>query len=434
MKNSKQYAFRSLCLLSGVLSPVLLSGFALPARAQPAAQSMNDGLNAVIKKMREEKLSPQAAFDQGILTKKLLVMALGDTHIIDPGRPMWSPTQESTQFAAVVIEHFPEVLEDPLSLNQTAQARLAIYLMDRGDKRGPELMETIIDDMPRNGVDLTVLDTMLYRLSSYYHGKGEYAKAIATSLRVKEFTTNAPMVANILLNGARAATSAGDKAGAKKLYDEIIAQKYGWATGHAYSDMANQLIQEGKVEEARELMKRPLEGDNGDQFRVIMNGRLAQSYFETAEWDLAAQWAQATIDQYKSLANPLQNHGLEYSPESAKRLLQEIEQWKKSPVMLAPETITTRSKGAGETIRTYFNVQSYRKLTITVESPDKSVKISDYQLPYGFENKKNQMFGLDITPEKADADYDTELTLKIAEFPDKVIKLPVKIIKPAEKK
>src|SRR5690606_5562397 len=111
---------------------------------------------------------------------------------------------------------------------------------------------------PRENPDKRILLAALYILSNYYRGSGQHTKAYETASKVKEYNLTPIEQSNILLGAARALSATGDKEGALVAFEEVVDLGYGWATGHAYKDMAEILFRDGKKEEARALLQTPI--------------------------------------------------------------------------------------------------------------------------------------------------------------------------------
>jgi tetratricopeptide (TPR) repeat protein len=416
-------ALRSLAVLALVLAPGVL-----PVRAQPPQDDEFAAAAKIVERVKAGELTMEKAFDEGLLTRPVLLAIVSSEKALDAERGLWNPGQETYKWTGLLVEKYPEIFENQTFLGYPARIRIAMYFFNKRDPRGAEMMEKIIAELPREKPDIQVLMAALYNLGNHYLYTGEYDKAIATSLKVREFETTPEQQANILLGAARGAWAAGKKDVANKLYQEVIALGYGWATGHAHSDIASHLMAEGKLEEARALMKQPLQGLNGDQFQVILSARLAQSYFETGEWDEAKKWAQTAVQQYEALGNPIKNHGIESTYENAKSLPQQIEQWQKTPVQVMVQKITVKMpKNATQPVRTYFNVNSYRAITPKIVASDPALKTWMFHEPYGYRSRSYKMIGVEVSPEILQRETKPEITVTIEEFPDIVFHIPVAV-------
>ena len=275
--------------------------------------------------LRATRMVPQVAYEKGILIEGVLLNLLNADDLLDSGRGLWHPTQESSGFALVLAQNLPQLLEPDSALQISGRVRVGLALLSRGDLRGETLLNKMIDDLPRENPDIQAVNAILYNLTIFYEGRGEQQKAIDTALKIREFTQDGETRSNIVLHAAHAAYAMGDKKRAQQLYDEVIGYGYGWATGHVYRTLAGQLFAEGKLEEGREMLKRPVEGRNGDQIRVVLLKELADNYLSTGERDAARRYAKAAVDQYKALDNPIKDHGLEYFASSAQKMLDEID-------------------------------------------------------------------------------------------------------------
>jgi hypothetical protein len=202
--------------------------------------------------------------------------------------------------------------------------------------------------------------------------------------------------------------------------------------------LLSELLQAGKINEGRDLLKKAIEGDSTDETRVTLEFQLAQSYVKTGEWAEARRYAQSAITRYATLKKPdKKGEGKDvfsgYDPESAMNsatwVLQQVEQWEKAPLLLEPKEVVLHFRGAKEPVRSYFNLRSYRDFTATWESTDKSVKVVQLASPHGYEDQTRPRFGVEVTPEAVDKEYPLELIVKVKEFPDLTLKIPIKMQK-----
>jgi hypothetical protein len=176
----------------------------------------NDNLVSAVKKMREGKLTASEAWGKGLLTKELLTGALSDTTTLEVNNGYWNFGKESYEFSALLLEKFPEALNPPIGLNETAQIRVATYLTTSGkEQRGAEILENLLNAMPHDAADLNLVKATLYALNSYYgyNSKSkEPAKSIATLRRIKDFTTDPKILAEMLFLAGNTASNTGDGA------------------------------------------------------------------------------------------------------------------------------------------------------------------------------------------------------------------------------
>jgi tetratricopeptide (TPR) repeat protein len=418
-----------IALRNWVLCALVLALGVLPAwqvRAQPPQQSEYDLAKGVVEKVRSGQTTLEKAFADGLLSRPVLLAIVGDEQALDPGRGFWNPAEETYKWTGFLVAKYPEILNDNVFLDYGVRLRLALYFFRQRDNRGAQIMEKIIDEQSREKPDTNVLMTALYRLSQYYLQTNDNQKAVAVALRVRDFNVTTSSQANILLSAARGAWAAGEKERANEIYQDVIALGYGWATGHAYREMATHLTDEGKREEARALLQKPIDGLNADQIRVVLDMDLAHSYFETGEWDEAKKWAQAAVRQYESLANPIKNHNLEIFYEQAKNYARQVEAAQNNPVDVMTRQIrVTMPADATAPVRTFFSVNAQRALTIRVQSNDPALKVWIFRDAQGRVNSRFQTVGVAVAPEIIHSKLQPEVTVSFDELPDKIFRIPV---------
>jgi tetratricopeptide (TPR) repeat protein len=406
----------------------------LPARAQPPQQTPSEKTALVLKKMRDENISAEEAFDDGLLTKDVLLFALGEDGVLDTQPGQWQGSPETMAWAQLLAEKFPESVARPAELPIGVQVKLARWYFSKNDARGVEIMDNILKNLSRENPDMRIASTVISLLARHYSEIGEYEKSIATSLKAQEFTQEPQFLSSFIFTAARTAATAGDTAQAQKLYEQIVETGGGWAKVQSIIALSQILSKQGKVEEARALLQKPLDGDNADEMQIQLDNQIMQTYFQRGEWDEALKWAKTTIEHYDALEKNDRKEMLKWTVENAKRMPEQIAQWKKSPVQLYTREISVRvADGETEPARTYFNVNSYRDITVKAASDNAAIGVWPLQSPENYSANSYQMVGVEITPEAfpkaVGEETKAEITVSFEEFPDTTFKIPVKVVR-----
>jgi hypothetical protein len=423
----------SIRIFVAVVCAAALALGVLPASAQ--APALSEKTAQVLKTMRDEKISAQKAFDDKLLTKEILLYALGDKELLDPGDAKWNGAPETMAWAQLLVEQFPELLEQPGALSPAAQLKVAQWFFSKQDKRGEPIAENVLKTTGREKEDWEDINTALYSLANYYREIGETEKSIATSLRIEGFTKDPKQISQHIYSAVSVALQADDKARAQQLIDKIIGYGNGELTGYAYMMMANQLSREGKWEEARAVLQKPIAGEGAELARVQLDSQLMQSYFERGEWDEARKWAKLTVEHYNALSedDKKKKEYLKWTIENAKNIPSQIEQWQKSPVQTYNTQIRVRvAPGETEPVRTYFNVNSYRDFTVKAAADNPDITAWPLQSPQDYEMRQYQMIGVEIAPAALQKSGKAELTVSFDEFPNTTLKIPIVIEVTAE--
>jgi tetratricopeptide (TPR) repeat protein len=400
----------------------------LPACAQDNALSEKTAI--VLKKMRDEKISAPKAFDDKLLTKDVLLFALGEKDLLDPGNAKWNGAPETMAWSQILVEQFPELIEKPNAISPAAQIKVARWLLSQKDARVETMAENILKTNATEKPDLENVSMALYILSGYYRKKGETEKAIATALRIEEFSKDPRIIGSHIFSAIDIALQAGDKAKAQQLMDKAIAYGNGELTGRAYKTMAGQLSKEGKWEEARAVLQKPITGEGAALARVQLDSQLMQSYFGRGEWNEARKWAKTTVEHYDALSDDdkKKQEYLKWTIENAKNIPEQIAQWQKSPVQIQNQQIRIRvAPGQTEPVRTYFNANSYRDFTIKAVSDNPDISVWPLQSPQDYEMRQYQMVGVEIAPAAVQKSGKAELTVSFDEFPNTTFKIPIDI-------
>jgi|GEM_PF-5939144 len=392
--------------------------------AQPLETTHSERAIKVMQQLHAQSISLEQAFAQGQLDKQTLLLIVGDDKLPDPKHSLWDTGPMGYRLTGFLLEKFPEVLTEIDQQTSEVRIRVGLYLQSKKDERGAAIMEKIIAEQPLKQPDSKILLSALYNLSNFYQRIGQPLKGYETAVRVKEYNLTPEAQSNILLTAARALSAAGEKENAMVAYEEVIDLGYGWATGHAYVDMARLLTQDGKKEEARALLKTPITGANSDMGMVLTKSSLMHSYYADGDWEQTRHWGQATIDQYENSSKSVR--GLEWSAESAKNILESIKQWEKSPVRSYTESIVVALPDpAPEYFYVHLNVSSYRDFTMQASASDTSIELLPLLSPHGYDGRTYQQFAVKIPSKLLQNAAKHQLTLTFTEFPDVKFEIPI---------
>jgi tetratricopeptide (TPR) repeat protein len=414
------------------LAALVLALGVLPARAQPPEQTPLEKAQAVLKTMRDENLSASQAFESGLLTKDVLLFVLGENGLLDRQPGQWQDTPETSAWTQLFVEKFPELAVKPAELPTAVQIKIARWYFSKNDGRGAAIMESVLKNLSRENPDLMTVNTAIFHLSDYYKSIGETEKSIATSLKMQEFTKDANLLVMNVFRAAQTASTAGETARARQLYEQVIGYNSDHFTGEAIIGLARELSREGKLQEARALLQKPVEGENADEIRLQLENELVQSYFHSGEWDEAQKWAKTFVEHYDALKSPNKTGRWQWLADNARRVPQQIEQWKKSPARLFTPIIAVRVAAAEtEPMHISLNVQSYRDITVKAISNHPAIGVFSMQLPESYVSNTYQMLDVEIAPaafpQNPGDETKAEITVSVAEFPDTVFHVPVTI-------
>jgi hypothetical protein len=145
--------------------------------------------------------------------------------------------------------------------------RVAQSLGSRGDKRCEAVFERLLEQH-RDNEALAVPAVLAF--AEYYQFVGDYAKSAETFLRAKDCTQASNTLANCTVEAARAYAVAGMDSEAAKLYGQVPAHGYGWATGIALYAGAIRLAGQGAFEQAMQILETPILGQYADQVELLV--------------------------------------------------------------------------------------------------------------------------------------------------------------------
>jgi len=414
----------------------LLLAISAPAWAQqdatPAVPSaVNIGaavIPGIMDALLQQHKTPQQLWDDGRLIADLLPDVLNQQPL---GRT--ENQQAAHQLCALLVKQLPEELDDPLALPPRTRLRLAQYFKSIKDARAVTFYEAILSliKAPREAGVREV-----FELSDYYTETGDWEKAAETRLRMKDYTTAEPYLANANVEAARMYVQHGQEEKAQPLYERAQKSSYGWAAGMALYDQGIQLIGQGKYKEAIEVLSKPIKGQYADQVTTGLLSNLGYCYYRDGKVDLAKETSKKAIQQYEALQNPLQNEGLEAQINGAKETLRWIDQWAKQPIVIEPHQLKFMVDDASDApylIRT-LQVLTERNTPIEIVPDNSSIKVEvlDISAPndgsYIYYAQKEVRVKLD----RGAINQSKEVSLKISSSgaPQDVVTVPVQIMVP----
>jgi tetratricopeptide (TPR) repeat protein len=315
--------------------------------------------------------------------------------------------------AAIVATKAPELIADVEKVAPQAKVRLAPYFLEVRDPRAVPFYESILAALPQPPSDKGALP--VFKLSDYYAAIGDYTKAAETRLRMKDYTTNPQFLANSEVEAARFYMQIGEKEKAQKLYEGASRHGYGWATGLAIHDQSRALLEQGRHEEARKLLKTPITGQYADQIQTAVNSLLGTSYFQTGEWQESEKYSRLAVEGYKALVNPLQNEGMEVPVNVAEAQLYWSQLWLKQPFVTQPDHLQVnvrQGQSYEQPLLLNLAVRSPKSLAVEVTTDNDGVKPRLEGQPSDKGYFWHQGVVLEVASEKFEKD--TTVTVKIS--------------------
>ena len=224
--------------------------------AQPQVASPEVLVKPVLAKISAGKETPEQAWQAGDLNAELVLAALGSWQLVDAGIALPRGNMKLARgLAQTLIAHQPKILERPAGLPSRALLHLANVLGGQGDARAVALYEEVLSRQEkRNPIWPDEVDAGLYNLADYYERTGNLDKAIATKMRIYEYTTFPSLLANFEVQIGRLYSQKGDEKQSAQWYEAAEARKTPRAMGVARMDRAEALFNQGKTAEARALL------------------------------------------------------------------------------------------------------------------------------------------------------------------------------------
>jgi tetratricopeptide (TPR) repeat protein len=354
------------------------SAVKLPAQTA-IVEAVHRHVPTLIEQMLQGKLTPQKAWDEKLLNVDDLLWIF--TSHIDPwGSFNWKfNVQVRRGLAALLAQHGADKVAQAEKLPPNVRLWLTDYYQSIGDEKAIVVGESILKEIktPIKSENSLVFQTV-ERLAWYYNGKRNYKKSAETWLRMEHFYEDTGWwVPDAIFWAARMYLLAGNRARAWELFARVPEYNNGFFSGMSRFDQAGLLLSEGKIEEARQLLKQPLTGDDADRVRVAILASLGRSYYLTGNFAEARQYSQESLKLYKAqrARDPEATFGL------AQQTLQLIEQWSKEPIFCEPKTLDVAIKEDDKSpIILRLALHTFRKipLILHIDSPSVTVQLAEF--------------------------------------------------------
>ena len=234
------------------------------------------------------------------------------------------------QLAELLARHGDALLEQPEALPLVARVALADFYARQKDARAIALYESVLRERVAGGKSVRPVSEV-WSLAGFYRDTGEVERAVATYLRAGDYSTSRHMIDEMKIEAARLLRANGKSERAGLLYQQVQSEGAGWMKGMALYDEARALMAQGQHEEARQLLKTPVEGKNAEQVKVGLLALLGDSYLRTGDMEEARRYSRSALEQYNGLSKPLQGEGLREVVHAAQERLRTIEE-KSAPV------------------------------------------------------------------------------------------------------
>lgn len=384
----------------------------------------------VREQLRAGTLTAEQAWGLGLLDERELLYLLDN---------FWFPSKDRIALAKVLVAHGDELLRDTSKIGPRAKLALAEYYRSVLDPRlvpiAKEILAAIRQPVPDEANDRVPVVNLL---ASYHVEKGELEKALDVYLQAPRYSLDREYLAAHVLHAARIYKQLGNVEKAQELYEQVPQYGFAWATGTARHDQAQELIAQGRHEEARKLLQEPVSGLYEDQVKVGMLALLGYSHYRTGEFETARQYSQKAIAQYKVLKNPMQGEGLEGQVSMAQAILSWIERWAREPVIVAPQrlrvVVNRDERDKPVTRRLFVRVPYPVPLTATTDSPQVVARLSDdwrmdgvdaLAAPPAYYIEKEVM--VEIAPQALGKVSAATLLVSSAAHPDFKVRVPMQI-------
>ena len=403
--------------------------------AQPAATPPLILVKPVIATIQKGDETVAGAWQKGKLNAPLVLAALSSGETVNAGIALPSGDMKlARDLAATLVEQQPAILEKPQDIPSRALLHLANFLESRGDERAVPLYEEVLKrQVKRSPTWPDEVDATLYNLGEYYASTGDIQKAIDTRMRIYDYTTFPPLLANYELLIARLYSQKGDDEQAGQWYEAAEDRGTPRAIGVARMDRAGALFGRGKTEQARALLLKPLgkmtpEESQKEPIQIALLTRVAQSYYP-ADMETAKKYLTQALKVLHDLPTPSDDPYVVAFGPMAQRLAQQIETRQKSPFFWQQEAAAFYVLPRGEMApqRLVLQFKSAPKGAIEWKCDNPALRIEPVEASTPGQNPLKRVVYLSLNSNDVKADFSTSLVAHLAEFPDDEARLPIRV-------
>ncbi len=406
--------------------------------ARPVAPVRGGAVALTLSQLEAGAVTPEQAWASGALTVEDVVAALEQRRLFESEEPAKVRLREG--LVELLVRYGSErwlpqpTAPTPPPKLASGRVRLAVadYLSHAGDKRAMAVYEELLRETERTksqGVPVRVVGA-LNHLASHYVRRGQMQKAVELYLGAEKYSDSPYWHATIRLDVARLYMRMGEEKKAHELYAQVEKYGQGWLTGLAFCDEASLLMVRGNHREARRLLRASVTGPGAEQVRVGMLSMLASSYYSTAEFEMARQYAQEALQQYESLPRPPLDVSFEWLVAGTREYLKWSQQWIKNPITCEPQElriVVSRAERSQKPITRRLAIRTFRAVSLTVTSEDERIKVEPAnngaaeKKRYFFEKEMIVKIELETLPQS----LDTTLTVVSPELPGTQVQIPV---------
>lgn len=286
----------------------------------------------LVAKLRDGTLTPEAAWQQGLLKEDDLLYLLGQ-----PGGDMGASNLVdggglASSLVALLVKQAPHLVSAAglKTLSAGARYRVGAYFFTQNEPRAQavlaELVEEAAQEKQARGVLPWYHPLAATRLGEWYQNEREYQKALEVFTGALAISQHPNYVADWTLQVARTYALMGDEKNARQWYEKVPQYGNGWFTGLAFWDQARHLMQQGKHVEARKLLEQPVTGENAYRAQVALHSLMGYSFYQTQDFDSAHHFLSDAIARYESLKATSRSQDLQEQIILSQELIRSIRQ------------------------------------------------------------------------------------------------------------
>lgn len=386
-------------------------------------------LSLLLHELRAGTRTPQSAWQEGALgADDVFWLAEGGG-----GLNGWGDRVLRDELLLLVARHAPAALQARLQekerLSDELRFALAEAFHSARDERAVGLYQGLIAELEQPGKKAWVQGegwlAPVAGLARFYGVTGRWLLSAQTWEAGLLLSPHPHWQADARVAAARAYFAAGgaeNEVKSLKLYAEVPRYGQGWLTGLAYYDQADHLIRQGKHEDARKLLKTPVEGEKSERIKIALLSQLAYSYFRTGEWEQAKSYIRQTIAQSEQ-ALPKDDVGLIQAAAQVGEIQRLITHWEKQPIICEPATlkIAVQRQNRSHPVAIFFTARTFGEvpLVVTTEHPHLETQVAGKGVEEDAANYRymGRAVLVQIAPEALNKSFETVLRVRSPRHP-----------------
>ena len=365
----------------GSVEPISPIGGKAVGALSPVEVKTNSIVDAMLAKMRARELTPQDAWQSGVLTVDDLLYLI-ENKVDTWGGFFWEKNDNLRRdLVQLLVQHGADKLNETDKLSPKIRLWLADYYVSLDDEQGLQLGENLLKELiPKAKDNQSLIFLTVERMAWFHQNRREYEKAAQTWLRLEPLLTAKDwMLADAIWLAGRNTLYAGDEAKAQKYFEQAKTfdlPLYGMLVDY---DLSGLWMKRGQPERVQQMQQKALESETDPVNRASRFLTLSQALYKMGEWDKAADAAQQVLAESAKEANPNPYLGAEFTQNAARDLMKWSALWQKTPAICMPQELkwhVDKNANANKscTLSARLTIRTAQETELKVSASDERVK------------------------------------------------------------